>query len=54
MSYVSADSWTWLEEFLTARRFGTRAGVRKLPARRVEAFAVLESEMESLEQERDG
>lgn len=43
-SYVSAQSLAWLEEY-HAWRLGGRGSVRELPARLVEALAILDNEL---------
>ena len=43
-SFVTAESETWVEEFLVWRRLGG-LDVKELSARQVEAFAILEREI---------
>ena len=44
-SVVTAESVAWLEEFLVRRQLGG-AGCEEMSARKVEAFVVLERELE--------
>lgn len=45
-SYVTAQSWEWLEQFVVWRRLGYR-GPAEPSAREVEAFMILENEMQT-------
>jgi len=44
-SYVSPESEAWVEEFFVRRKFGFFGNLEELGAREVEAFLILESEM---------
>ena len=51
VSLVTAESWALVEEFFVWRRLGGRFDVWSAPARRVDAYGVLERELRSLERE---
>ena len=48
-SFITAQSYAWLEEFLVRRKLGQR-WPDELPARDAEAFLILESELEKEKQ----
>jgi hypothetical protein len=50
-SFVTAQSLTWVEEYLVRRRLGQR-GIDGLGAREVEAFLILEHELREREARR--
>ena len=45
-SFITAQSMAWLEEYFVRQKFGER-GIDGLGARDVEAFLILESELEA-------
>ena len=52
-SFVTAESSTWIEEYLIRRRLG-QSGIESLGAREVEAFLIVETEFIKMEAARRG
>jgi hypothetical protein len=46
-AFITAQSMTWLEEYLVRRKLGQR-GIEGMGAREVEAFVILEHELAEL------
>ena len=53
-SYVSGESLAWIEDFGAWRLLGAGGDVAGWPARRAEAFLILEAERRKSEWSRDG
>ena len=45
VSFVKAQSWAWIEEFVVYKRFGIGESVMNTPARTMDAFIILEDEL---------
>jgi len=54
VSYVSGASLAWIEDFGAWRALGGAVDVHEWPARRVEAFLILQTERRKAERSRDG
>lgn len=54
VSYVRAESWTFLEDYFAHRNLGGGGTLEEWPARRVDAFLTLEAEMNKMERPEDG
>lgn len=54
VSYVTGESVALLEDFYVQRAVGGSAEIPEWPARRVDAFVTLKSELLKVERERNG
>jgi hypothetical protein len=51
VSYVSGESMALLEDFYAHRTLGSAQDILEWPARRVDAFVLLQAELSKVEQE---